>query len=350
MAQSDNYFGLRRGSTKSQTYTIRHGKQITKDRVTAVTNPQTSEQMAQRIKVPIVAQASSVLHDLVNHSFEGVSYGETSINMFRSLNLKKGELTISSYVPKGAQDSGEADYIVSKGSLDINPVATHQTRLFSLDMVNDKELIAIDNEFPLTAEAFSKLPLGTVFPNSIIDYFTQRAMVFKLGDQITFLIGKDGQEYSWTVNNTTKTAKRHTFVVGRLVFAHDNAITNRWTYVQQATLDSDGNYIKYPIFSDGYIDIFFDVDDPYTTEIQFQLASDREAEHVKDRTACMATAIRSQRTTNNLWLRSTSRLVVDISQGITAADVLPTYLNSSSASAKYLNSGVDGVGITGGTT
>ena len=41
MAKSANYFGLRTGSTKSHTFSVVDGKQITKDRVEGGKDPRT---------------------------------------------------------------------------------------------------------------------------------------------------------------------------------------------------------------------------------------------------------------------------------------------------------------------
>jgi outer membrane protein assembly factor BamA len=51
MAQSKSFFGLRRGSTKSLTFQVFEGKQVTKDRVYNVKNPQTDGQILQRMKL-----------------------------------------------------------------------------------------------------------------------------------------------------------------------------------------------------------------------------------------------------------------------------------------------------------
>lgn len=49
MAKSKGFYGLRRGSTKSMTYSILKGQQITKDRVEGGANPRTYSQMIQRM-------------------------------------------------------------------------------------------------------------------------------------------------------------------------------------------------------------------------------------------------------------------------------------------------------------
>lgn len=49
MAKSKGFFGLRTGSTKSMTYSVLKGQQITKDRVEGGANPRTYSQMTQRM-------------------------------------------------------------------------------------------------------------------------------------------------------------------------------------------------------------------------------------------------------------------------------------------------------------
>ena len=65
MAKSKSFFGLRTGSTKSLTFQVYRGQQITKDRV-RVSNPRTEAQMTQRALIPIVAAARSALKGLVD--------------------------------------------------------------------------------------------------------------------------------------------------------------------------------------------------------------------------------------------------------------------------------------------
>ena len=118
MAKSSSFFGLRRGSTKAHTFSVYRGTQVTKDRVTDITNPQTSKQMEQRVKMPLVAATRSALSGIVDHSFEGVEYGYKSKAEFSRRNLEY--LTVLSYGSKGIRTSGVANYLVSSGR--INPL------------------------------------------------------------------------------------------------------------------------------------------------------------------------------------------------------------------------------------
>ena len=86
MAVSQGYYGLRRGSTKSHTYQVVGGKQITKDRVEGGKNPRTLGQMKQRAIISTVGSAYSAMKAICDHSFEGVTAGRESMAEFIALN------------------------------------------------------------------------------------------------------------------------------------------------------------------------------------------------------------------------------------------------------------------------
>lgn len=88
MAISQSFFGLRRGSTKSHTYSIFNGKQVTKDRVSEVKNPRTIGQMRQRMLLTTIGALYKTMQPICDHSFESKSYGLQSMNYFMSRNLK----------------------------------------------------------------------------------------------------------------------------------------------------------------------------------------------------------------------------------------------------------------------
>ena len=89
MAKSKSFFGLRRGSTKTLTFSVNDGKQITKDRVYEVKNPRTKAQMIQRMMLATSSAAYSAMKEIVDHSFEGITYGQPNMSEFSRLNTKK---------------------------------------------------------------------------------------------------------------------------------------------------------------------------------------------------------------------------------------------------------------------
>lgn len=87
MAKSKSFFGLRRGSTKSHTYSILYGQQITKDRVQTVANPKTQKQQFQRAIMATVMAAYSEMKEIVDHAFQGKKKGSENQREFMSRNL-----------------------------------------------------------------------------------------------------------------------------------------------------------------------------------------------------------------------------------------------------------------------
>lgn len=123
MAKSKSFFGLRRGSTKSLTFQVLNGRQVTKDRVYDVKNPRTFSQMQQRMVMATAAAAYAGMREIVDHSFEGITYGQPTMSEFIRLNAKMlrdgliaGDNTLF-YNPYGNRQILPNPYIVSKGSL-----------------------------------------------------------------------------------------------------------------------------------------------------------------------------------------------------------------------------------------
>lgn len=119
MAQSKSFFGLRKGSTKSLTFQVLNGKQITKDRVYNVKNPQTLAQMQQRALMATAVTAYSSMKEICDHSFQGIEVGAKTMGEFLKTNiaeLKRSipDINLTEY-KTGVFASNY--YIVSKGSL-----------------------------------------------------------------------------------------------------------------------------------------------------------------------------------------------------------------------------------------
>ena len=118
MAQSKSFFGLRRGSTKTLTFSVYNGKQVTKDRVADVKNPRSSAQMWQRAIMATALHGYSALKEICDHSFEGVTYGQKSMNFFVAENarmIRAAAPNVNISLFKGNSVSNA--YIIAKGSL-----------------------------------------------------------------------------------------------------------------------------------------------------------------------------------------------------------------------------------------
>ena len=141
MATSANYYGLRRGSTKSHTYSVLDGKQITKDRVEGGKNPRTLAQMSHRCIVATCGAAYSAMKSICDHSYEDVTAGTPCMRKFMSDNLKQLQISqeydngffgFTGY-KEGAFHAGS--YVISDGSL---PDALVDAEIDSVDVANKK--------------------------------------------------------------------------------------------------------------------------------------------------------------------------------------------------------------------
>lgn len=133
MAQSKSFFGLRRGSTKTLTFSVYNGKQVTKDRVADVKNPRSSMQMKQRAIMATAIHAYSTLNEICDHSFEGLTYGQKSMNFFVSVNarmIRSSATNVNLSLFKGNSVSNA--YIISKGSLPPIDRISADTDVFTL--------------------------------------------------------------------------------------------------------------------------------------------------------------------------------------------------------------------------
>ena len=141
MAKSANYYGLRRGSTKSHTYSVLDGKQITKDRVEGGKDPRTLAQMSQRCMVTTIGVAYAAMKSICDHSFEEKSAGMQCMREFMSSNLKLLQLSkeydngffgFNNY-KEAAFHAGS--YVISKGSL---PDALIDAEIGSMNVADKK--------------------------------------------------------------------------------------------------------------------------------------------------------------------------------------------------------------------
>ena len=340
MAKSKSFFGLRTGSTKSLTFQVYRGQQITKDRVYRVSNPRTMAQMTQRALIPIVAAARSALKGLVDHSFEGVAYGDASLTEFSKQNLRAGALTVTSYSPIGVSNAGFADLIVSNGSLNV-PDCT-------VDITDDETTFIPAQKFP--AFKFPKAEGGDS-ADAIIRYLETYARdnnvaIIAPGTQLSFLtIYKSG-----TVKVGSLDVPTSGFAIDRLYIpngdsdsANAKEINEKWKVFSAIAQDGDtaklvnldGDLLtiscKEGMDGNGFINIS---------------SSPRAA--WENHTNCGMALILS-RYENGIWKRSPSRLFIadNFENKYTFEDWLSTYQTTSAASQKYLNTGDESTGIRG---
>lgn len=342
MALSKGFFGLRRGSTKSHTYSVYKGQQVTKDRVYDVTNPQTEAQMKQRLKLPIVSVNLSLLEGLVNHSFEGYSYGDESLAEFKRRNLSLNTLTIKEYVPKGITDCGLSDLVISDGTLKQITVENDpaDNGLYNVNY------LAPNDEWE--GELFkTNVSKGTVVPADMLSFLFK---FLNLGEeqQLTFLLCYQGESYTFpTSADETLSGHYHRYVISRLIGSTNS--NGQWVLAKDYSYSDDD---PQPIvITDNYIQLTFNTNSSYEEFEDVGNAVRITAQRDPRTLLCAAACIFSSKE-NGTWRRSPARLKPLVSTtNQTYENIIYGYENSVTAakSNKYLNTGTEGVGITGGT-
>ena len=329
MAKSSNFFGLRTGSTKSLTFSVYRGQQITKDRVTRISNPRTTAQMMQRALIPIVAAARTSLKGIVDHSFEGIAYGEASLKVFSSLNLRKDFLSVASYPPKGYSNMGFANLQISKGTIaeQAQILTGYDQFKFVLPMPSDAPAL----KFPAIGKGLSAAPIF----NYLAKYATDNNIAsFQPGTQVTPISVYTSDVISVNTPNGKKEVPLANYDITRFLIpgsdtsaAQIEDVNKQWTV--ETEIPTEGAEKADLISSDGITRLsFFKTSDG--------LVVDFETGNTPD-----GGGVILSRYSAGVWRRNSSRLEFkrDLN-GFSFDDWVSAYGSSaSSESEKYLNNG-----------
>ena len=334
MARSKSFFGLRTGSTKSLTFQVYRGQQITKDRVYRVSNPRTEAQMKQRAIMPIVAASRAALKGLVDHSFEGVNYGNDSLKKFSELNLRSGALMVESYAPNGYSNPGFASLKVSTGSLSDGGVT------FSVD----QDYIA---NYSTTVQAGKALKFNEANPGdsaddvlkTIAEWGATECEVVAPGNQLTFL-NVLLEDYVKVGDNRVPVSA---FGISRILIPSSESTPAQVDVV-------NGSWKVQNHVSEGG-DIAALTDGKSTIKFRWKPTANRliiTVELANHPIICGGALIRSAYV-NGTWKRSNAKIVVKMPKGVDkyTYEMWRSYYESTSVSAKYLNQGDEGTGIQG---
>ena len=341
MAKSKSFFGLRTGSTKSLTFQVYKGQQITKDRVTRISNPRSEAQMRQRAIIPIVAASRAALKGLVDHSFEGVPYGEASLKEFSKQNLRAGALSVTSYSPNGVSNPGFADLIVSNGSINVP---------FNVTSTDGDSTIKVEAH-ALPAFKFPKADRGDS-ADVILKYLesyarTNNMAIIAPGTQLSFLtIFQSG---TVTVNSGHETLDAPTsgFNLNRIYIPNGDsdsvnakAINDQWTVV--TAVEQDAHSASLENRNGDTITFIHGLED----DVDSFRINIRIKNSYTQRNNCGMACILS-RFENGVWKRSQARLHIGHkpTTPYTYEDWLSTFQTTGAASKKYLNQGKEGTGI-----
>lgn len=341
---------MRTGSTKSLTFQVYRGQQITKDRVYRVSNPRSEAQMKQRALIPIVAAARTQLKGLVDHSFEGIAYGEPSLREFSRLNLRASALDVTSYSPNGVSNAGFAALQVSKGSLNGN---------FTISKVTDDDTsYTTVGKYPKLA--FPAVQTADSSAKPIFAYLEKfgkenSVPLLKAGTQLTFLTIYESGTAKVNAGSGASEASLSAFAITRMLIPDSESapeqladVNSDWKVIEPISAGNDSVRIKNS--AGDIISIHSDVADEDGTDertITFQVMA-HAAVHGSIGSNCGGALILS-RLVNGVWKRSEASIKIDYNPSYiyTFEDWLSVYQTTGTASKKYLNNGDEQTGIQG---
>lgn len=378
MAKARFCKGLRRGSTKTETYstlaTRKDGRiQIIKDRVSDIANPQTVSQMQQRVIFATVTSAAKHMYPLISISQEGETKPEYARQLFISQNVELLKRTIgkrvglqnhymSAFAPKNNNQLIPNSYQVSKGSLEVFDYFIPKTS--NNGVLGSSFQYAAYGEFSRkVGDAYeSTLPALTVGSTYTVEQLWKVLFGLLPGDQLTFpqIAGVESAQVMYDGSNVVDKTLVTAFAAPRLVLKTDMpstsiTITSETTETEirpllEAGINSDSTYslLKEKFLSN------FRHDETVESDSCFLIGTTYDDVFaVIDGTIRALGVILSRKDANGNWQYSTSNLccVWDfISQnsggdyfGFTLDNAISTYLPSAQtdANGNFLQRGGD---------
>lgn len=151
------------------------GKNLARIRVESIKNPNTTGQAIQRMITATNARAYSRLKSVCDHSFEGVSYGQKSMDFFLKQNAKTIREFVAATWPEFPADMDVNSYVGLSGVEDFN--ATGVGLLISKGSLPE---ISVDRNADGTLSGF-----GNVLPENPTILHFLAALGAQVGDQIS---------------------------------------------------------------------------------------------------------------------------------------------------------------------
>ena len=301
--------------------------------------------MTQRALIPIVAAARSARKGLVDHSFEGVAYGEASLKEFSKQNLRAGALNVTSYSPNGVSNPGFADLIVSNGSINV-----------PFDIANSTEenntLQTTHDSYP--AFKFPKADEGAS-ADEIFKYLetfarTNNVAIIAPGTQLSFLTIYQSGTVKVNTGAGTIDVPTSDFALCRIYIPNgdsdsENAKAINGQYKVFNAVAQDAKEVTLENSNGDLITISCGDDENPQGMIKITCSP---KETMDNHNNCGMACILS-RFENGDWKRSPARLTIGFepSSKYTFEDWVSTYQTTGASSKKYLNTGDEGTGIRG---
>ena len=305
MAKGIDVNGQLRGKRGGVVYYRANGEQISRAKAASVRNPRSARQAVQRMVLATSSKLTSALRPIVDHSFEGVAIGETSVRHFQSRAMRFLRNVAGVYLNEPSSVSTPADFAL-KGAPIIGGAQGIYISTGRLGM----------NGYEMVDGTTMKVVLSSELA-SITDAASYAAELAKLGivpgDQLTFVtLSRNINVSVASFDNEQDFAQMARFC--RVVFVSE--LPSNWT---------SGNLIVNGSFNPALIKEslgLLPIIDEGQTDVQFSFASVLESGYE----IYLAALIRSQKQDNGKFYYSSAALVGS-TEVFDENDAYPTYLS-----------------------
>lgn len=185
MATGNLILGTARKKLGDVVLSRRNGKQVARIRVTP-RNPRTSGQLISRLALSSAAKTAQHLRTIVSHSFQGIQYGQASVNHFTSRLSKEIRGAMSAALTKGS--------LVSPfGTAPVLPFQAVAVAAGARALISSGDLPSVPFEFDNGSPGgflIGKPGIwATTPPSSIYASNYAEAIGVPITDQLTFVVG-----------------------------------------------------------------------------------------------------------------------------------------------------------------
>lgn len=182
MAKGNPLLGTLRRSIGDVTFFRRNGEQISRARVRQIANPRTDAQTIRRLAFSSASKTAQQLRGIVDHSFQGIKYGQTSVNHFVSRLAKE----IGSFMEGAVVDPSTVPF----GTAPVLPYAAGGVAAGAKALISSGDLPGLPFAFTGSPGGFS---IGNNIGTTPLDSYGMGAFGDILGvpstDQWTFVMG-----------------------------------------------------------------------------------------------------------------------------------------------------------------
>lgn len=182
MAKGNPLLGTLRRSIGDVTFFRRNGEQISRARIRQIANPRTDAQTIRRLAFSSASKTAQQLRGIVDHSFQGIKYGQPSVNHFVSMLAKE----IGSFMNGSIADPLVAPF----GTAPVLPYAAGGVAAGAKALVSSGDLEGI--RFSILEGSPGGLVIGNEGISDLDADVSGFEMIFgvPMSDQLTFIVGE----------------------------------------------------------------------------------------------------------------------------------------------------------------